>query len=704
MPNSALWLGRRFSVRIEYYSPVRTPAAARPIIGRKDSSCAAPKPEAGKYIVRATSLQGAVVQHFDGELPVSLVPVSVPYALEVSVAPGPVEDPDAAEGPSEEPEAALVFSKLQARAWPQVEEVLAELRRFCQLPVYFSVFRPPEDEGARSSGGQEAEDPAEDAAPLRLASLRVQHPASSDGICVGTDDAGTAEVVLFPGHFLLSPADASTFDEFSPGGMSLRAVFEACTAVFMARPRCWCSLSVRDHVGQPLPGFQLRVSASRPAEGRRPASQRQVHLQMDGEGRCDCLLPEGEYTLAGEGEAAASLTLPFERSLCVCTAAAEVPRRVELVLTRVVFPLQVLLHTQGGGPVPSCGFTVVLLGEEILAGVTDDHGLARVELKVGTYELRFVPAADSPLGEVAAQLELQDNGDWSPKSVATATKTLDVTVFFVTDDGEPADHCICSVEHVQSDLTCRSVSLSLQQLDSGPSAAAKAQLALFESYRLNVTEDNSYEYEPQVLDFRVRGDTFTAVVHRSLLGRVVERRFVLVLDASGAYLQACLADAAEALRRALGQPQLLDAAGTCSFGLIAYASSVEHWRPGLVPLTCESVDEAAAFCAGLGIGSGPDACQALEAALQLAEVEAIYFVTSEQAHVDELFAKRARLLLYKHARRPRLHAVLLDGEPRRKSWKHLQALALSTSGTFRHATVPTAAVPDGADNLGAAPV
>lgn len=298
--------------------------------------------------------------------------------------------------------------------------------------------------------------------------------------------------------------------------------------------------------------------------------------------------------------------------------------------------------------------------------------MASMELATGEYHLCFSPSTGSSMDEVTARLILGENGEVSPDRIVMSTRVPEVTMFFVTPDGEPAEDCHCVIEPRDAS------SGPALHVDSANVGAATVQLAFFEPYTLRIDEEDQLEYEPQALSFSVRDNTFTAVVRRSLIGRIAEQDLAVVIDTSSALVHACLAKVAAGIRSAL---RTLPA--EARFNIIAHAHEVKHWYPRAVLASPQAIEEAAGFCAALPLGTGLDTCAALEAAFGPRAARAVFFITGGDAVVDELFVKRVQVAYYRHQQRPRLHTVLLEGVPGEAAWKHMQALALLTRATFR---------------------
>merc|ERR1712066_932689 len=90
------------------------------------------------------------------------------------------------------------------------------------------------------------------------------------------------------------------------------------------------------------------------------------------------------------------------------------------------------------------------------------------------------------------------------------------------------------------------------------------------------------------------------------------------------------------------------------FNVFGYATDLKQWKATFMPTTLENASAAAAFCEDLKTEGemGVDPCLAVEAALQVEDMEAIYFIMDGDAHVDDTFVKRVKVAYYKHPRRP----------------------------------------------------
>ncbi|CAK0846758.1 unnamed protein product [Prorocentrum cordatum] len=281
----APWPGARFSVRIEFFSPEAGAGT------RSSGMCVAKDP--AKYARCAEALREAVVGQFDGEVSVSLVSVTAPYALEVAVV-------AVADGPAH-PAPALVFSKLESKGWPQTERVLATLKHFCQLPVRLALCRargdaPPSPgpdgdlAGARGPGGAPGAGLGAQLPPIGPLAHRaavIRHLSSGESVQVVADADGLAEVVLFPGVFAVELAKDGSLDELVPRELTLPAVFAARQQALQARPRRRCLLSLLDQHGRA------------PAEAKTGSSSKEKKLKQDGKAQA-----EDEETLQIESEEA----------------------------------------------------------------------------------------------------------------------------------------------------------------------------------------------------------------------------------------------------------------------------------------------------------------------------------------------------------------------------------------------------------------
>lgn len=648
-PSGAAWHGAHFAVRVDYFA-----GQGRPVGGGGTGSVPA---NVGRYKQRAMAVKTAVHRHFDGMVPIDMVGVDVPYALEVLVVPR-------GQGKTQ---AVLVFSKLEARDWPRIQDVLLGLRRFCQLPASFRVLRPAAE---GTDGGTEG-------TPLTGVTLRVEHAASKTSVEVETDAAGVAETVLFPGLFKLCLCGASAFAGLEPGTATLPAVFELHEETCVALPRHAVTLTLMDHLEQPLANFAMHLTRQRGSSLWGHFAEEPRTLLTDAAGMCQLLLDEGSYLVRDDPDAAVSVLETFEQQLRVTPGAPEASRTISIVARRTIFPVEVFLHTAGGVPVPGCRFTVSSFSAATVEGVTSAAGIAAAQITEGHHELRFLPAAGSTLSEVTVALVVRDDGATTPDRVEIRSRIAEVNVFFITPDGEPAENCQCVL--LPSGGRGPLPEGEAVRLDSGNVGVATARLPFFEQYALEVCKDNE-EYEAHVQPVCVQSTTCTVTVQRRLFCRVAECSFAIVVDATSSAVRGRLAEVATAVRDALERRA---SRGQAHVSIFAYAEEVQRWRSEPVIVSSQVAQEAAAFCLALQPGMGPEPYAALEVALKQPDLDAVYFLAGGDSEVDDPFVKRVQVAFYRHPRRPRLHAVLLGAAPEKAAWKHMQALALLSKASFR---------------------
>lgn len=657
----SLWLGARFAIRIEYFA------------GHESSERGASVPlKTGRYVDTAKALQALILEHFDRAMEVDVVPVATPYSLEVMVARHAESPRLQAAGPPP----ALLFSKIEGKVWPQTSKVLAAIRHFCQLPVRVILSRP-----------------ADTACPasLRSRKLFMSHDGSKTGVEVQTDARNIADAVLFPGAFGLRFCDDGAFDELSPSTLVVPPVFERHSLVIVVFASRRFVIEITDQLGRGA--MFMPLNFTRRALDHQGASREiSVTRRTDAQGLCEVWLSEGGFSLSAGAGADDSLA-EVERSFVVD---AVTPERLAFAVRRQSFGVRLLLVTRRGEPVPGCGFSVRSVGAEsdpAALGCTDDMGRAVVELAVGRHVLHVAPAAGSPLEETRADLVVNERGEVSPERVEITVRVMDVTIFFVTPSGEPAEHCRCRIEPKESN------GMSAMSVDSSHSGAATLQLACFDTYVLRIDdEDPAQEYEPLAWRFTVQGGTVTAVVRRSFFGRIAEGSFVLLLDTSSAALHGCLPRLALGLRSALQ-----GASDEVRFNIVAVCGGVMRWRMELAAASPEAIDDAARFCSNLPLRKDADACEALEGVLEQRDLAAAYFVTGGDANIDETFLKRMQVAHYRHPQRPRLHAILANGERRESTWRGMQALASFSRATFRAVHVDGGDAPSLAEVLAGTP-
>jgi len=141
----------------------------------------------------------------------------------------------------------------------------------------------------------------------------------------------------------------------------------------------------------------------------------------------------------------------------------------------------------------------------------------------------------------------------------------------------------------------------------------------------------------------------------------------------------------EELKRALSDvfvQQFLRVPGRY-LNVVAYSTQVVAWREDLVPATEENITSALRFISALTPGGGTDLLKGMETAFSFTDVQSVYYVSDGKAELGESVIQRIALLYYSHPGRPRVHTVGINCFPRKRAWKALSQVSLSTRGAFR---------------------
>merc|ERR1719313_2185337 len=363
----------------------------------------------------------------------------------------------------------------------------------------------------------------------------------------------------------------------------------------------------------------------------------------------------------------------------------EIPQFFRLNVNRARFDVELLLSTRFEEPVKNCNISVREHGDAEVRSQTSEIGLLRIALQPGKHFISVEPDAWQPYAPVMTSVEVREDGSYVPQRAEVPTPVRDVQLFLITPDGEPAEGVEFGLRalHLETDSTA---------LCTNESGVVSRDLQMLEPYVFEIKKSNETpEYLPQRFEFITDRTAVTAVVARSVFGRVKENRVVFLLDTSGS-----MAPYLEELKRALSEvfvQQFCRVPGRY-LNIVAYSSQVVSWREDLVPATEENITSALRFISGLTPGGGTDLLKGMETAFSFTDVQAVSYVSDGKAELGESLVQRIALLYYSHPGRPRINTVGINCFPRKRAWKSLSQVSLSTRGAFRPVCLAQEADPD----------
>jgi len=631
-----------------------------------------------KYIRYSMALEDAIAKIFDGQLRVEVLNVATWYALEIRVMPDDFHPRNGRCYHSKEAEAVgmTVFSKINSKKWPNLENVIHSIQEHCPVPVRFALLgrelkvESPGGEGGMD-GDEEGTSNRDVHSPLRRVEFVCTH-THGQNFSLYTNAKGIAEATLFPGKFSLHFTDESAYDDLTPTEVMITPEFKTMEFTITASMKKKCTFYVIDHLNRPYPSFPFKLE---PKEG---VQQGAVSIRTRHDGKCRQRLGRGVYVASPIVEDGAEPSVaPMRQELEVL--ATDQPQFFRLVVQRVKFKCEIILHTRFEEPVVRCPFQIRRDGMLKASGTTSDIGVAMAELSAGQYKMSLKPLDHMPYVETEIDIFVTDNGAFDPATAHVATKITDVHVHLVTPDGEAAPDCGFSIEPQFPEPGGSSV-LKESSLYTDESGVAICRMGLLEPYIFRIREsDKAQEYMPQYFVFQTDRDAMTAVVARSVFGTIVEEKVALVIDASGS-LAVYLDDIKAALNSVIFQQFNKS---NKSFNLVSYSDKVFSFRPDLVDCEAENITNALRFCEGIQAGGNTSVLQAVETAFQSVNVEAVYLLSDGKNDINDMFLNRIKVMYYSHPNRPKLNTIGINCVPRKNAWKNLQAVATLTNGVFR---------------------
>jgi hypothetical protein len=425
------WQAKRFYVQIERCS------------GMHNSSVSVRHDEE-KYIRYSMAIEDAIKKIFDGQIGVEVLNVTTWYALEVRIMPDEFHPRQGRCYHSKEAEAIgmTVFSKINTKKWPNLENVIHSIQEHCPVPVRFALLGR-ELKAAPGTGGEGEEDEEGTSnrdvhSPLRRVEFVCTH-SHGQNFQLYTNAKGIAEATLFPGRFSLHFTDESAYDDLTPTEVLLAPEFKTMEFTITASMKKKCTFYVIDHLNRPYPAFNFKLE---PKEG---VQQGAVSIRTKHDGKCRQRLGRGVYSASPVVEEGTEpCVAPMRQELEVL--GTDQPQFFRIAVQRVRFQCEFILHTRFEEPVIRCPFQIRREHMLKASGVTNDIGVAKAELSAGSYKLFLKPLDDMPYVETEIDISVTDNGVFTPTTAIVATKITDVNIHLVTPDGEAAPDCGFSIE------------------------------------------------------------------------------------------------------------------------------------------------------------------------------------------------------------------------------------------------------------------
>mmetsp|Transcript_6637 Transcript_6637/g.15901 ORF Transcript_6637/g.15901 Transcript_6637/m.15901 type:complete len:802 (-) Transcript_6637:133-2538(-) len=676
----------------------------------------------GKYLSVSEQLAKAITSFFDGQLQVEQIEAKVDEgarspklgAMEVWLLYRPAElDIDyralrKGVTPGGPFHATLVFSKIQAKRWPNAQEVVATMKRVASIPLCMTLFGY--DTG--SAKNDKSPDGILDASmvprktALRRVDFIVTHRQGAKwNLC--TNAEGKVTVDLYPGEFRLDFPPESGYDELIPGlttlgpgttddglrlNMRLETSMKKRVTVF-----------VLDQFDKPMQNWVFRIRSL--SDGL----VEPVVLKTKADGKVRTHLKRGVYELAhgyvdddamsrSEQQDGDPMWAAAARESAVAAVRqrlevedSETPQVARIEVRRVRFDCEILIKTGSGEPVRDCQYVFLPYANmggrypqvdvtgQAMVGKTSQFGVIRTTLPPKKHQLEIQPLETMAYVRHREDIVVSEDGVVTPCEVVCATKQVEVSLYLVMPDGEPAAGCRFMLQPwIDGQDTTEHV--DTKNLVTNDAGVATARMKLLEPYLFRIPRSKeTQDYMPQCFRFQTDRSCVTAVVAKHIFGRIVENQIVLLLDVSGS-MEFFL----EEMKRALNGVLANQLCGSGKhFNVVAYTSEVVPWRPQLVQADAAAVESALAFCSSLRSGGGTDVYAAIEHAIRHPGVEAVYLISDGKGDIDEVLLNRVKQLYVSLVNRPQINTIALNCVPRKRGWKHMQALSILTRGVFR---------------------
>lgn len=644
-----------------------------------------------KYVQHAKKLQDSILEFFDGLVAVEILGVPQLYAMEVRLMPEDAHPQHGRTLVGKDAELAggkTIFSKLQSKKWPKIENIVQQITEFCRVPVRFELvgkeLKP--ETGSSATGGWDPSrarsgGPAKEAEPLPRATLRCVHARGGQDFELHTDVAGKADVVFFPGKYNLSCEEQSNYDRLSPDVISVPARFAPLELTITASMKKQCTFFVIDHLNRPFPRFPLRL------ESRNLPGQ-PISVVTKANGRGKGRLGRGVYVASYACPSGPESTSPLKDDLPVAPFSQEfevqdtdVPQFYRICVHRRRFTCEIMLRTRCDEPARGCPFKVTYerSNRALTTGTSSDIGVATFELPVGRYMVKLEPKEESPFVSTQFDLQITEDGKWSRMDFTVETKTVDVQVNLVTPDGEPAPGCAFNLSPMFGNNGSGYRAWEMSQTSDEKGVAVSA-LYLLEPYVFQVKASRrATEYMPQKFTFQTDRRIITIVVARSIFGVIPEDRVAIVMDTSGS-MQAYIKDIKAAVNLAMVQQFV---GSSKYFNILTFTEGYEAFQRELVHSSAGTIEDAMRFCESISAGGGSGMLNAIAKTLRFPDLEAMYIVTDGKGESGDEFQNRVRALYFAHPKRPKIHTISINCVPKHRKYNSLQALAAMTQGTFR---------------------
>mmetsp|Transcript_148439 Transcript_148439/g.262024 ORF Transcript_148439/g.262024 Transcript_148439/m.262024 type:complete len:792 (-) Transcript_148439:106-2481(-) len=674
------WQDRGFYIQIERCAGVESTQSVRH--------------DEEKYVKYSLSLRDGIDRFFDSQIPVEIVNVTTLYAMEVRVMPEECHPRNGRTIVAQDAHVAgghAVFSKIESKKWPKLENVIKALQEFCRIPVRITALgrelkaaATPESSHSREvHRAVNGHDPggAESLAPLRRVVFHCTHTRGED-IELHTSAEGKVEMTLFPGNFTFSFQEGSEYDKLNPSTLVVPARFSAIQATITASMKKKCTLFIVDHLNRPFPLFPLRLT-------HRDPKVQPVVVRTKVDGKCRARLGRGFYMAeyAGDDEVEHWPVTPLAQQLEVHDT--DVPQFFRVNVRRVRFTCEIMLRTRFEEPAANCPFRVKSLKNmTICTGVSTDIGLAICDVPSGQYTMKLEPPEELPYVQMSFDVNVFEDGTFQPLECKVQTKVTDVKINLVTPDGEPAPDCVFYLEpqFLEAGVMGRAREMRCHADEKG---VAIATMGLLEPYIFRVKATNkAAEYMPQQFVFQTSRRDITAVVARSIFGPIHEDRVALVIDTSGS-MQAYLDDVKVAVNSVITQ-QFYKSKKL--FNILTYTSKSAAFRPDLVDCSQLNVEDAMRFCDAMEAGGSSEMLRSIEHAFRFPTLEALYVVTDGKCDLKDEFLNQLRALFFTHPKRPKVNTIGINCIPQRLTWQGLQAMALLTQGKFRAVCLEQSAI------------
>jgi len=94
-----------------------------------------------KYHRHSQILKDGIEKFFDGQIPVDVIDVPIPYAMEVRIVPDYLKGHPSRQAGKEMEflGARTMFSKIESKKWPKLDVLIPMLTEFCQVPIQIQL-------------------------------------------------------------------------------------------------------------------------------------------------------------------------------------------------------------------------------------------------------------------------------------------------------------------------------------------------------------------------------------------------------------------------------------------------------------------------------------------------------------------------------------------------------------------------------------